>query len=98
MIAIFGKLNYDFALQITFDITRVDAKIKLPNKAPHDINAPSVFEEAEAEVKMSGAPFAKAIRVTAAKVGESLNLSARSYIPTAKYLSAIVATHIKRIG
>jgi len=47
---------------------------------------------------MSGAPLAKAIKVTAAKVGESLNLSAKSYIPTAKYLSAIVATHIKRIG
>lgn len=87
-----------FEFHITLDITNVPAKIKLPNKAPQDINAPSAFDAADDELNTSGAPLAKAISVTAAKVGERLNLSDKSYIPLAKYLSAMAATHKKRIG
>ena len=74
------------------EITKVDAKIKDPNKAPTDIKGPSDFPEAELEVRISGAPLAKAINVTAARVGDKLNLSDKSYIPTARYLSATEAT------
>lgn len=98
VIANFGNLITFFEFQITLDITNVPANTKLPNNAPQEINAPSVLEEADYELNMSGAPLAKAIRVTAARVGERLNFSERSYIPTARYLSAIVATHKKRIG
>lgn len=94
----FGNLIISFEFHITFEITNVPANIKLPNNAPHDINAPSVFDAADEEDNTSGAPLANAISVTAAKVGDRLNLSDKSYIPPAKYLSAMAATQRKRIG
>ena len=85
-------------LKITFEATIVVAKINPPKQAPYESNAPPSFFPAEEFESMSGEPFAKAIKVTAAIVGERLNLSERSCIPTARYLSAIPATFMKRRG
>lgn len=96
--AIRGNEKSLLAFQITFEITNVEAKIKEPKRAPQEIKAPSVLFDAADEVRMSGAPLANAMRVTAANVGDSPNRSAKSYIPVAKNLSAIVAIHMKRMG
>jgi len=61
-------------------------------------NKPSFLDPRLAWVKTSEHPFAKAIRVTAAKVGDILNFEAKSCIKTTKYFSAISATHKNNIG
>lgn len=98
VMAIFGNTTSLFAFITTLLETIVRANTKPPIEAPRDINAPSAFAPALEFDSKSGAPLANAIRVTAAKVGDRLNLSDKSYIPTARYLSAIPATQRKRIG
>lgn len=98
VIANFGNVISFGEFDITPPITIVDANINPPTADPNDINAPSNFPPALELDSKSGAPFAKAINVTAANVGDNPNLSERSYIPTAKYLSAMPATHMNKIG
>ena len=85
-------------MKITLETTKVVENIKAPKSDPKDIKPPSSYVELEKLAKTSGAPLANAINVTAATVGFNLNLLAKSYIPSAKYLSAIRATHINSIG
>ena len=85
-------------VKITFDITNVALKIKPPNNYPIVIKAADDLLATDSDPNISGAPFAIAIKVTAAKVGLNPNLLDKFYIPIAKYLSAIVATNIKQIG
>lgn len=77
-----------FVLNITLDITNVTLNIKPPIVDPKAIKAPSSYDPADKEAKTSGAPLANEIKVIAAIVGEMANLSAKSYIPVDKNLSA----------
>lgn len=58
--------------------------INPPYKLPNDINAPPGIDPAAKLANTSGAPFANAIKVTAANAGDRLNLSDKDYIPTHK--------------
>lgn len=98
VIGSFGKVIVFFEFMITLNATIVVAKTKPPIEAPNEIKAPPSFAPADELERRSGAPLAKAINVTAATVGERLNLSERSYIPTARYLSAIPATFMNKMG
>lgn len=85
-------------VNITLDTTSVDEKINPPNSYPIVIKAADDLLATDNDPKISGAPLAMAIKVTAAKVGDNPNLLDKFCIPTAKYLSAIVATSIKHMG
>lgn len=70
----------------TFETTIVEVNKKAPNKLPIAISTPSLlFPPSRIELKMSGAPFEKAIKLRAAMLGESLRLLDIEEITVDKY-------------